>query len=370
MKILMISTDRNIFKKNSAVRQRMIEYGELVDRLDIIVYTKRGYEEERISENTYVYPTSSHNKYMYVYDAWKISKNLKKIDIVTTQDPFDTGIAGWIIARSKKIKLHIQIHADFLSKYFIDDSRLNKIRVRISRFVLPKADGIRVVSTRLNKSLASHAYQLKKEPVVLPVFVDIWNIQSVKQNFNIHEKYPQFEFIALSVSRLVREKNLPLAICAFEKIVRKYPKTGLIIVGEGEEYDKLKRKVLKMNLQDNVLFAGWKDDFVSYFKTADMFLNTSNYEGYGMTIIEAAAAGCPIVTTDVGVVNNELSENATLVCPVGDEKCLTHSMSMIMENKSLRKKLAEESVKYTTLLARTKKEYLYAIKRGWEECLN
>jgi putative flippase GtrA len=45
----------------------------------------------------------------------------------------------------------------------------------------------------------------------------------------------------------------------------------------------------------------WCDDPASYYKTADCFLITSDYEGYGMTIVEALAAGCPVVSTDVGI---------------------------------------------------------------------
>ena len=50
----------------------------------------------------------------------------------------------------------------------------------------------------------------------------------------------------------------------------------------------------------------WTDDPFSYYKTADLFLLTSNYEGYGMAVVEAMAAGCPVIMTDVGLAGEVL----------------------------------------------------------------
>ena len=54
---------------------------------------------------------------------------------------------------------------------------------------------------------------------------------------------------------------------------------------------------------NNVIFEKWidRETLFSYYKTVDLFLVTSLYEGYGMTLVEAQAAGCPIISTDVGV---------------------------------------------------------------------
>ena len=96
-------------------------------------------------------------------------------------------------------------------------------------------------------------------------------------------------------------------------------------------------------LHGNVVFAGWSDDIVSYYKTADLFLLTSDYEGYGMTLIEAAAAGCPIVTTDVGAVGEIITKDNALVCPVGDKECLAKQIRLAIENKGMRERLARNA---------------------------
>jgi glycosyltransferase involved in cell wall biosynthesis len=85
------------------------------------------------------------------------------------------------------------------------------------------------------------------------------------------------------------------------------PQAGLIIVGSGSEADRLTSLVKKHGLEKSVMFEPWADQgtLYSYYKTADLFLVTSLFEGYGMTLVEAHAAGCKIVSTDVGVAGEE-----------------------------------------------------------------
>ena len=96
MNILMISTDKKIFEEQSPVRQRMFNYGTVVDQLHIIVLNKkfRGEEDRKkfkIGEKVFVYPTNSLNKFHYASDAKKIALFSKDLDLVTAQDPYETG---------------------------------------------------------------------------------------------------------------------------------------------------------------------------------------------------------------------------------------------------------------------------------------
>src|SRR3989344_8933728 len=319
MKILMISTDRNILERDSAVRQRVVEYGKLVDELNIVIFNSSTrvasskYQVERIlGTNVTLYPTNSRNRWFYIFDAvhigrrvignWKLeignSSNKNEI-LVTCQDPFETGLVGWCIARKTGAKLQMQIHTDFLSKYFVRESFLNRVRVCLAKFLLPKADGVRVVSERISQSLKTKNYKLKTEPIVLPVFVDIKEFEDKTPSFDLHQKYPQLNFIILMVCRLEKEKNVSLVIEAMSEIVKNNHKVGLVIVGDGSLLKSLQFTVNSLQLGNNVIFEGWQKDLFSYYKTVDLFLFTSNYEGYGMSLIEASASGCPILTTDV-----------------------------------------------------------------------
>lgn len=374
MKVLMISTDRRIFEEGSSARSRMIAYGGLVEELHIIVYStkKDSLVSEKLSENTTIYPTNVGNKFFSPQKAFGIAQDiLKNKDdswVISTQDPFETGIVGVKVSRRYSIPLQVQVHTDFLSPHFVGGSVLNRIRVHLARKTLPHAACIRVVSRRIKESIEVK-YRLSVTPVVLPIFIDITAMRDAKQKFDIHDGYPKFDTIVLMNSRLEREKNIPLALRAFKKVVEKYPNTGLVIVGEGRKRVELEKQVNVLGIKDNVVFEGWKNEVASYYKTADVFLNTSNYEGYGMTLIESAEARCPIITTNVGVVGDILNESNASVCSVGDEECITEKMMSFIENKEMHTSLAEKAfIDTQTTLPKSQAIYLEKYTESLSRC--
>ena len=134
IRVLMLSTDSNIFEKNSVVRARMIEYGTLVEHLDIIILSKNKKELEEISARVTAHSTCSNSRLGAFFYAIRIGKHLGNVDLVTAQDPFETGFSGWRIARALDARLELQVHTDFMSSYFACHSLLNYVRVRLAKF--------------------------------------------------------------------------------------------------------------------------------------------------------------------------------------------------------------------------------------------
>lgn len=291
MKVLMISTDRKIFEPPSEVHKRMLSYAEDFGELYIIIL---GLNRDLKSEGKLRYLGLSRFRAIF----WR---SPTKFDLVTSQDPFETGIIAKRLAKRSGAELELQVHTDLFNPYFRKQSFLNKVRVLIARFLLPKANKIRVVSQRIKDSLISKLKITDSKIEIRPIFVDTEKIKSAPIKTDLHKKYPQFEKIILMASRLTWEKNIGLAINAMAEVVKKIPKCGLIIVGSGPKEKSLRLKTITYNLTPNIIFEPWSDDLPSYYKTADLFLLTSYYEGYGMTLVEAQAAGCPIISTDVGV---------------------------------------------------------------------
>ena len=380
LRVLVIGTDRNLFKAGSAVRERMTEYGKLFNQLHIIIFSKRfqKFKSEKISQNVWIYPTKSWSRLCYLFGAVRVAKKEfgkflpETIDVISAQDPFETGIAGWLIARKFRLPLQIQIHTDFLSSYFWKESFLNKVRVIIGKFLIKKADCIRVVSDRIKNSLPqSTTYHLQPSITVLPIFVDIEKIKNTPASFDLRKKYPQFSFIIMMASRLEKEKNINLAIEVMKDLSRNYPKIGMVIIGDGKEKKNLERFVVKYSLQKNIIFEGWRNDLISYYKTTNVFLSTSLYEGYGLTIIEALACGCPVVSSDVGISSEIISEGESgFICPVNNKNCFIRRIQEVMEIPSLKEKLRINSkMLLSEKMTATKEEYLLKYKQAMEECL-
>ncbi|MBI4120929.1 MAG: glycosyltransferase [Parcubacteria group bacterium] len=367
----MFSTDVKIFDAKSAVRNRMINYGSIFDRLSIIVVGRGHFTPVAIADNVTAWHISAGgilSWFMLMMRGISIAE-FKSVSLVTSQDPFELGFLAWRTAKRLGVPIQLQIHTDFLSPYFAK-TFVNKVRVLIARLLLPRADCIRVVSERIKQSLQTTNYRLQTEPVVLPIYVDIKKIHNAEQKFSLRDKYPQFDFIVLSVGRQTIEKNHTLAIRAFRDVVVNHPKAGLVIVGSGPEGDRLKLKVIQDKLEANVVFEEWQDDLVSYYKSADAFLLTSNYEGFGMALVEAAAAGCPIVTTNVGIAGEILKDRlSALVCSVGDARCLAERLIELEVGGRARDSLVLKAEQAINSLSYSEADYLSRYKAALTQCL-
>ncbi len=375
MKVISIGTDRNIFKKESAVRARVTEYGALFEELHIVVFSRRalGHKKEQISSNVWIYPTNSLLKIFYIKNAFSIcveilrDKRLTSANTVTTcQDPFETGIVGIKLKKKFDIPLHIQIHTDLFSPFFRYSSVLNWVRVHIAKKVLVKANAVRVVSKRIADSLVAQK-SLTIAPIILPIFVDKEKIENTPITTDLKKKYPKWNFIIFMASRLTKEKNIPLAINVMQKLLLEYPSIGLVIVGSGTQEKNLRALVLHTKLSNNVVFESWQNDLVSYYKTADLFLVTSDYEGFGMTIVEALFAHCPTISTDVGIASDVLKDRVSFVCPVGDGECLLQKIKIFIKDNQLRETFTHEAVqRLASITDSSRAEYLQKYKASIE----
>ncbi len=382
MKVLTIGSDKKLFEEGSAVRARAIEYASLFEELHIIVFSKRNFQLIRkiqIAENAWVYPTNSWSRWLYVRNAVRLGRSIVKSQlskvsdwVVSGQDPFESGLAASRIAARFNLPLHIQIHTDFLSPYFAGSSFLNRIRLRIASRVLPQAKAIRVVSERIKDSLLQVAsYKLQTVPVVLPIFTDLQKFASVQPSSGLKQKYPQWNFIILIASRLSPEKNISFALDVLYKLVKKYPRLGMVIVGEGPCQRSLKSKVRSLKLRNSVAFLPWQPDLASYYKTANLFLLTSLYDGFALTLLEAVASGCPTVSSDVGVARELLNHKGhSFVCSVNDLNCFTEKISRFIEDNQLREFFSTQIAPSAALpFETTKEKYLTAYKESIESAV-
>jgi glycosyltransferase involved in cell wall biosynthesis len=385
--VISISTDRNIFTEGSPVRARQIEYGALFKELHIIVFTSIGSglpKKVQIASNVWVYGTASWSRFFYVNSAKKIASEIVSLakfsaqdTVVTSQDPFETGLVANFINQKFGLPLHVQIHTDFLNPFFAKESLLNRIRMMMSRKVLSKADAVRVVSQRIARSISdSKDINLKPgvSPMVLPIFVDILEIEKtpVDPAHDLRKKYPQFNFIILIASRLTKEKNIAFAVTVFKKLLSLYPRMGLVIVGSGPGEFGLKKQVGNLGIQKNVVFLPWQKSLISYYKSANLFLLTSNYEGYGLTLVESIACRCPVVSTDVGIASQLLQDGITSpVCSIGDQACFFDNIVNLIEKPALREHIVYEARnRLEGMVFADKETYLKKYQEGIESAFD
>ncbi|MEK7136055.1 MAG: glycosyltransferase [Patescibacteria group bacterium] len=309
MKVLMISADANIIIVGEPVQARILAYGDLIEKLNVIILAGK-YQKKifTLSPKVEVVIVGQAKKILSIFRAYLVGRKLS-VDLITCQDPFFTGLVGVLLKKKlKRAKLEIQIHTALFSKEFLAFSYLNRLKSRLARYILQEADSIRVVSERLKTDLLASDIVLKSDPVVLPIFVDSEKLKNAQPNFDLHHRYPSFKKIILMVARLAPEKNFPLALAVVAEVIKSCPTCGLVIVGDGPERKNILLLARRLGIADQVSFEGWKNDLVSYYKSADVFLQTSKFEGYGLSLVEALACGLPVVSTPVGIMNNNIGQ--------------------------------------------------------------
>ena len=372
MKVLMISSDRNILKEGSAVSRRMSEYGGLVEELHIIILSDghRVPKERKIGENVWAYATNSFASIFRPTDAVSLGKRIVKdkkfsreTDLITSQDPFECGWAAVKIRSASKLALEVQLHTDPFSPYFTGFK--NFVRKIIARKTLKCADSVRAVSEGLKTGLESLT---RAEITVLPICVNRDGIENSEAKFDLHDRYP-WRFIMLTASRLTREKNIGFIIRVLAQVRKKFSGAGLIIMGSGPEKGRLMRLVKSLNLEGAVAFVGWQEDPISFFKTANLFIQASFFEGYGLSLVEAGLSGLPVVTTPVGIAKELVDGEDAYIFPPRDIKGFVGGISDLIENNhkrdylglNLRQKLGSK------LLG--KDEYLSKLRESWEKAV-
>lgn len=323
MNVLMLSIDDRAFEAGSDVRERLQASGPLFDSLHVIVFTRRERHAAAIAPNTWLYPALAAFSPFAFLTALRLSRRILRETgrdtLVTSQDAF-TNLVAFALRRRFKAPVQVQIHTDFLARAFRRESFKNRIRYFLYRWSVRRADCIRVVSKRIKRSLLSVIHSPLPPIVVLPVFVDVQKIADAAPAFDLRRRYPGAHPIIFWVGRLTREKNFGLALEVISELVDEFPKLLLLIVGDGPERESLKLKVQSLKLDESVRFEGWQRDVAPYYQGADALLVTSRYEGYGRMFIEAAAAGLPIVSTDVGIVGELLKpEESVLIFRTPEE---------------------------------------------------
>ena len=105
-------------------------------------------------------------------------------------------------------------------------------------------------------------------------------------------------------------------------------------MGDGAQRSMIENKIYNLDLKDNIFLAGWVDDPLPYFKSADLFVLSSDYEGFGMVIAEAMSQGLNVVATDCKSGPSEILQNGSLgfLSEVKNSESLGRAIDFALKN--------------------------------------
>jgi len=322
------------------------------------------------------------------YEAYqKIKKIITdfKPDIVHTH----ASKAG-ALGRMAAYNLHVPViihtfHGHVFDAYFSKFS--STFYKNIERFLAKKSTSIIAIS-EIQKYDLAHKYSICSEDkiVVIPLGFDLLkfqdNIVEKRKLFRDQYKVENNEIAIAIIGRLVPIKNHDLFLNAIKYISsRTNKKLRVFIVGDGESKQSIqaKAKELKLSFTEKIeesntnliTFTSWIKDIDRVIAGIDIVALTSLNEGTPVSLIEAQAGNKPIVTTNVGGIENVVIPGRTaLLCENNDLTGFAESLLKVIEDDDLRKDLSiegwshvKEKFHFTRLVEDTKNLYLQLLKQ-------
>ena len=258
-------------------------------------------------------------------------------DIIYNQDLYTSGITALIIKKVLKKKLVTR----FVEDPTFETGSFSKIR----KSILFNSDKIIVVSNYIKKIALEIGLSEKKIKVIYNS-IDFLKLKSNHNKEELKKKLGLNEIILLTIARLTPFKGIDMLIEIMPRIIEKYKKISLVIVGSGNELKNLQRIVKSLKLDEYVFFKGrlGRQETINYLKTSDLFLLNTHHEGMSHTLLEAMKIGVPIITTKVGGNPETIKNKETgILIDYRNKEQWINAISQILDNPDLAEKLTKQA---------------------------
>ncbi len=144
------------------------------------------------------------------------------------------------------------------------------------------------------------------------------------------------------VAVLTEQKGVTYLLQAARKLLPRDPRLKLLIVGGGRLFEPLQQEAAELGLGEHVIFTGWREDVREILPALDIFVMPSLWEAMSIVLLEAMAAGCPIVATDVGDNAKFVHDGETgLIIPPRQPNALVEAVAKLVEDPQRRARFGE-----------------------------
>jgi glycosyltransferase involved in cell wall biosynthesis len=311
----------------------------------LVLFEKKEVYVEQIPEDVDVYDLKKRNRFdffkLIFRLACRIYRNVKPDIVVSFLD-----YANFINIFSRIISFFIKpviiISQRNYTSASIKLNRLKKIKSILVKNFYPRADKIIAISKGVKKDLINNFNIPLGKVKVIYNPVDLLEIDRLVkepiENGLFHDNIP----IIVACGRLTKQKNYPLLLHSFSRVLKRC-NARLLILGEGEEKDNFIKLCLGLKISDRVFFPGFQKNPFKYIGKADIFVLSSLFEGFSNVIIEAMACGIPVISTNCPSGPDEIITDGVngLLVPVGNVEAMKNAIMRLLKDKTLRKNLSE-----------------------------
>lgn len=181
-----------------------------------------------------------------------------------------------------------------------------------------------------------------------------------------------------TVGRLHKTKGHKYLVEGFRKVVQKFPKAHLLIVGDGDQKENLEKQISEMGLNNSVHLLGLRNDVAAILQLIDVFVFPSLEEGLGIALIEACAVGKPCVATNVGGIPEIIEDGKSgFLIPHSNHILMADMITRLLQDRKLSrtismygKKIVRERFDILETAKKVQKLYKQAVKELKKPVLN
>jgi len=299
-----------------------------------------------------VIPMNTRNIIKLSYKLLSAIYKMGKIDVVSCQDPFYTAFVGSLAKYIFKIPLHIQNHSSFIdNKYWISENPVFFTFLNfLGKINLKLADRTRVVNS-LERSIYVSKLKIKEDKIDLaPVPVDSRFFQEEIDENEITCFKNKFGLQANKIKigwagRFVPVKNIPFLFECLSNF--KESEFEFLMAGDYKN-SEINLEKLEINYRLKPVYLGLlnKEELRIFYKTIDIYLHTSVYEGFGLVVADAISAGVPVVSTSVAG-SKDLIINEFNGFIAKDKEEFIHYTKQLIADKNKRQEISLNALSYS-----------------------
>ncbi len=216
-------------------------------------------------------------------------------------------------------------------------------------WLLRKRTDVAVAVSNAVKAFMMHGRSIPEEKIEV-----IWNGIDLKQFQNVPEErvrrfreqhgLPENAKIIGTVTRLREEKGNTYLIEAAAEVLRLEPETTFVLIGDGPLRDSLQQQAQELGIGEKVVFTGFVTDVHAALAALDIVVLPSLREGFGLALVEAMAAGKPVVATKVGgMIELARHERSALMVYEADSPALAQAILRLIREPELAQQLAAQA---------------------------
>ena len=222
---------------------------------------------------------------------------------------------------------------------------IGPVRRKLIGLAYRRADAVIALSEGVRQEITADYKLEPKRTHMIPNGVDVAAIsEAVKRARPDNAPIAKTGPMIVAIGRLARQKGFDILLDAFAGVAVK--NAQLVIIGEGDERTSLERRARELGISQRVSLPGFVSNTAPWLAHADLFVLSSRWEGFGHVIVEAMAAGLPVIATDCPYGPGEIlcDGDTGLLVPSADARALEVAIDRVLSDPALGAEMGARAV--------------------------